>query len=331
MRTARHVLPLAVLLLVAAPAAADGLTRPGEGGPPTPGGVTVFVIDLDDVDDAKLNFTANFYVGLEWHDPRLAHEGPGIEAFPLAEVWHPWVQVLNRQRIWDTLPSVAQVKPDGTVLVEQRYWGQLSQPLDLKEFPFDSQSLSIRLVSAEYGPSDLTFLPGEGEVSGISPKLSVPDWEILGIETEPYVYSPIPGVRERAAYHFTIQAERLTGYYYIKIITPLLFIVAMSWIAFWIDPKESGSQISVSVTSMLTLIAYRFAVGATLPKVSYLTRMDHFILLATVLIFATLVEVVVTSTMAKGGKLEKARRIDRHARWVAPMLLVLVVLRTLVI
>jgi hypothetical protein len=34
-------------------------------------------------------------------------------------------------------------------------------------------------------------------------------------------------------------------------------IVAMSWLVFWIDPKESGSQINVAITTMLTLIAVR--------------------------------------------------------------------------
>jgi hypothetical protein len=34
----------------------------------------------------------------------------------------------------------------------------------------------------------------------------------------------------------------------------------MSWSGFWIDPVNANSQISIAVTSMLTLIAYRYAV-----------------------------------------------------------------------
>jgi hypothetical protein len=67
----------------------------------------------------------------------------------------------------------------------------------------------------------------------------------------------------------------------VKVILPLILIVAMSWIVFWIDPEESGIQISVAITTMLTLIAYRFAVGADLPKFTSWGR--H--LLGTVLFF----------------------------------------------
>ncbi len=65
---------------------------------------------------------------------------------------------------------------------------------------------------------------------------------------------------------------------------------------------------------MLTLIAYRFAIDANLPKVSYLTRMDYFILLSTILVYASLIEVIITSTFAKNEKLSQARALDRQMR-----------------
>ena len=41
--------------------------------------------------------------------------------------------------------------------------------------------------------------------------------------------------------------------YISKIILPLLLIVGMSWLVFWIDPELAGPQISIAVTPMLTL------------------------------------------------------------------------------
>ena len=103
----------------------------------------------------------------------------------------------------------------------------------------------------------------------------------------------------------------------------------MSWVVFWIDPKESGTQISVAITTMLTLIAYRFTVGADLPKVSYLTRIDYFILAATFLVFASLIEAVVTSAYARVGKLNRARVIDRWARILFPTIFILMAFESL--
>jgi hypothetical protein len=112
----------------------------------------------------------------------------------------------------------------------------------------------------------------------------------------------------------TLETRRLSGYYWIKVIAPLILIVAMSWTVNWIDPKDIGTKISITITAMLTLIAYRFAIGATLPKISYLTRMDIFILFSTILIYTSLVTVVLTAALSGKGKLEIAKRIDQVSR-----------------
>ncbi|NOZ22544.1 MAG: hypothetical protein GXP25_15790, partial [Planctomycetes bacterium] len=128
----------------------------------------------------------------------------------------------------------------------------------------------------------------------------------------------------------TFKMKRKAGYYVIKVIIPLVLIVAMSWAVFWIDPKETGANISVAVTAMLTLIAYRFAIGTFLPNVSYLTRLDYFILGSTILVFCTLAHVVVTNTYVTSGNLDHARKRDRWARWIYPSVFVLMTLESLV-
>jgi hypothetical protein len=69
----------------------------------------------------------------------------------------------------------------------------------------------------------------------------------------------------------------------------------MSWVVFWIEPSEPGIQLSIAMTSMLTLIAYRFAVDTQLPRLPYTTRLDTFILTSTLLVFFSLIEALVTT------------------------------------
>jgi hypothetical protein len=85
----------------------------------------------------------------------------------------------------------------------------------------------------------------------------------------------------------------------------------MSWIVFWIDPLESGSQLSVAVTAALTLIAYHIALAGKLPDIPYLTRMDIFLFGSTLMVFSALLEVVITSRLARADRLILARGIDR--------------------
>ncbi len=82
---------------------------------------------------------------------------------------------------------------------------------------------------------------------------------------------------------------------------------------------------------MLTLIAYRFAVGTDLPKVEYMTRLDLFILGSSILVFASLIQVVVTSSLAKSDRLFEARKIDVWCRGLFPVVFVLIALETLLL
>ena len=118
---------------------------------------------------------------------------------------------------------------------------------------------------------------------------------------------------------FSFRAERLFNHYVIKFIIPLILIVAMSWVVFWIDPTESSSQLSVAVTAALTLIAYHIALAGKLPDIPYLTRMDLFLFCSTLIVFAALLEVVITSRLARDGRESLARRWDQVCRFLFPI------------
>jgi cadmium resistance protein CadD (predicted permease) len=97
----------------------------------------------------------------------------------------------------------------------------------------------------------------------------------------------------------------------------------MSWAVFWIDPVTSNSQISIAVTSMLTLIAYRFAVDSQLPRLPYMTRLDAFFLTSTLLVFFSLIEVLVTTILDNNQQTERAKKIDRYCRAIFPVIFAL--------
>jgi nitric oxide reductase large subunit len=80
-----------------------------------------------------------------------------------------------------------------------------------------------------------------------------------------------------------------------------------------------GPRLSVAVTSMLTLVAYRFLLGQKLPPVSYLTRLDYFLLGSTVLVFVALIQVALTGTMNEEGRADRAKAVNRSSRWAFPV------------
>ncbi len=119
---------------------------------------------------------------------------------------------------------------------------------------------------------------------------------------------------------FDAAASRRPQHYLLKVILPLLLIVFMSWAVFWIDPTMGASQISVAVTSVLTLIAYRFAIGNEVPKLPYLTLLDSLILLAPILVCLSLVEVITTTALSMNNRAwSNGKRRRFSGCWNEPM------------
>jgi cadmium resistance protein CadD (predicted permease) len=78
---------------------------------------------------------------------------------------------------------------------------------------------------------------------------------------------------------------------------------------------------------MLTLIAFRLALGSSLPPIPYLTEFDLFTVGATVLVFAALAQAVVTTALWERERKPLAQRLNHISRVLFPVLfLVLLVL-----
>jgi cadmium resistance protein CadD (predicted permease) len=74
---------------------------------------------------------------------------------------------------------------------------------------------------------------------------------------------------------------------------------------------------------MLTLIAYRFAVDTQLPRLPYMTRLDVFFLVGTLLVFLSLIEVLVTTILDNNDQVARAKKLDRYCRVIVPVIFVI--------
>jgi hypothetical protein len=298
-------------------------TPPGAGGQPLTVEGTLFLLDVSKIDGADQSFTADVFMMLRWKDERLASESGGMRRLPVGSIWNPRVQIINQRRIWKTFPESVDVSPDGTVVYRQRYYGQFASALDLRDFPFDRHRFKAQVVIPGYGLDEIEFLPMAEDLGiGRSPQMTAPDWSIGALDVRTAPYAVIPGGREIAGLEGSFEARRHLGFYIGKAFVSVAIIVFMSWVVFWLGPEHVGPRLSVAVTSMLTLIAYRFLLGQSLPPVSYLTRLDFFLLGTTILVFVALIQVALTSATTE----ERAQSINKNSRWIFPVAFLILIL-----
>ena len=301
------------------------IDRPAADSGPTEISAGMWVVDINSIDSAQQSFVADVAVALHWKDSRLAHTSGGVVHYGLEQIWHPRVVIVNETNsVIRMLPETFDVEADGTVLYRQRYVGSFTQPLRLQSFPFDKQDFRVHLVAIRYSPNEIKFVPDQAwvdvglkQAGGIAQSITLLDWTVDKWDIKTLPYTLAPGLIY-SGYVFEFTASRKVEHYILKVILPLILIVMMSWAVFWIDPATSNSQISIAVTSMLTLIAYRFAVDSQLPRLPYMTRLDGLFLTSTLLVFFSLIEVLVTTILDNKQQTERAKKIDRYCRAIFP-------------
>ena len=301
--------------------------RPNASGKSTVVTVRVFLIDIDEIDDVRQRFTVDMFVNLAWQDPRLAlpeeTRSGQIRTISMNAIWTPRALVVNDRGLDPKLPLVADVDELGNVVHRQRLSGELAVDLDLKDFPFDSQTLLVDVISYQYSPDEIQFSADSGMAANLA-AFSVEGWSFGQLETNFDEFSvPAVGV-VRPRVTFTVEAQRNALYYVLTMFLPMSLIVFMSWTAFWIQPNVVPPRIAISTASIFSLIAFGFSIRLSLPRVSYLTRADLFVIGCTLLVFLALGASVIGSRWAGSDRLEQAVRLNAAIRWIYAGLFVVV-------
>jgi hypothetical protein len=254
---------------------------------------------------------------VRWRDLRLsaAERGESLDECTVRyrDIWHPFLDIINQREIDAHYDDLVEVDPDGSVTYLQRFSGTLASPLELQDFPFDRQTVSIQLASFAHGPDEIDLIVDESLTTrreGLAPA----GWQIADVVTELSTEKFATADISLARLEHKVVIDRKPHYYVWNVFVPLTLIVFMAWTVFWIDPENFGPQVGVSTAAALTLIAFLLSTRQLLPRVEYLTRADVVILGSAVLVFFCLGEAVLTSNLSAGGRHTLALSIDRWSR-----------------
>lgn len=297
--------------------------RPDANGGPTQVTASFIVADLLGVDDVNQQLDLDLIGNFSWTDPRLT----GLEGcrFNVSQVWFPPLLLYNSSNLREKRTQARNqvlVGANGKVSYAQRYTGQISSYHNLRDFPFDTQKFLI-----EIGPislnSDQLQLIADNENTWISKRLNIEGWAVEGVNLVSEEYFLKQMDQDVSVLALTIDAKRDQDYYVYRVLLLLGFVVAMSWIIFWIPPSRFEFQIGLGATAMLTVIAFNLSVSSSLPRLGYLTIMDKILAVSIGLVFLTIVEALVTGLLVLKKQEELAVKIDKVSRFLFPAALII--------
>lgn len=292
--------------------------------------VGLFIVEMPEIDPVNNTFRVEAFMDLMWCDPRLAFDAEtafrGRKIYleetaraVLAQIWWPDVTIVNEVESRQIENEELIIRPDGTVEYQERFSANLEAHYDLEQFPFDEQTLEIELESFVWSSEFLQFHQKEKQI-GFSTEFELPEWHTEDVKTH---IREVQEVRDRAPFSelvMEVHISRRSGFFIWKILLPLMVLVSISWSVFWMIGDGLADRMSVSLTGVLTVVAYQFIIVADLPRVPYFTFMDVVLTLSFTTIALTVVENVYVNVLYLRDKEARAVHIDSTCRWLFPVL-----------
>eukprot|EP00656_Telonema_subtile_P013572 TRINITY_DN16897_c0_g1_i2.p1 TRINITY_DN16897_c0_g1~~TRINITY_DN16897_c0_g1_i2.p1 ORF type:complete len:447 (-),score=98.59 TRINITY_DN16897_c0_g1_i2:217-1557(-) len=239
------------------------------------------IMSLADVNTVNQSFFCDFLLTCTWFEPTLKGIKLGQVDWDL--VFDPQIDIRNAfdiQLMSQPFGSPQSTRLDettGAVTYIMRFKGILSEPMELEVFPFDHQALHIQVCTQGLGEDRITLYSTVGSMT----EVFLPDWEI---EPQPTVFSLLtdPGNSIHGAryseLHINVHAKRRESYYIWNVGLIVLAIVSLSFTSFSIPPTEVEGRLTINLTLLLTAMAFKFVIAASLPVVAYLTPLDKYLL-----------------------------------------------------
>ena len=297
---------LAALLCLLSPAIASAgdvahadslLIPPQVDGKPVPVRVGIFLNNLIDVDEVKELFHISGYLFMTWKDPRLVFYPRSVaeqREYTPDEIWIPSLLMINATAARDKVTVNIKGDPDGTIHYIELFKAELTTSFFLEPFPFDNQSLEI-FLQPFLDERDTVAMVYDEPNSGVGtePFVELAQWKILGFNASQQTRELGRTGKKIPELEIDLQVQRRSRYYIWKVFLPLIVMVAIAYSAFWIKIGDYYTQISITLTAILTEIAFLFAISSSLPKVPYLTFIDAFFLVSFVFSFVSMLELVV--------------------------------------
>ncbi|XP_063541463.1 glutamate-gated chloride channel isoform X5 [Cydia strobilella] len=281
--------------------------------------INIFVRTITTISDIKMEYSVQLTFREQWLDERLKFNNLGgrLKYLTLTEanrVWMPDLFFSNEKEGHFhniIMPNVyIRIFPNGNVLYSIRISLTLSCPMNLKLYPLDKQTCSLRMASYGWTTDDLVFLWKEGDPVQVVKNLHLPRFTLEKFLTD-YCNSKT-NTGEYSCLKVDLLFKREFSYYLIQIYIPCCMLVIVSWVSFWLDQGAVPARVSLGVTTLLTMATQSSGINASLPPVSYTKAIDVWTGVCLTFVFGALLEFALVNYASRSDmhreNMKKTRR-----------------------
>jgi len=166
------------------------------------------------------------------------------------------------------------------VCLRMEVTGTFREQFELRSFPMDAQPLNILITS--HNRKDILTLHGDDDKESSRNRT---EFMILNeFELSPVCFCSAKTNHDYHAGYPLLYAgvivSRNYGYYLWNVFLPTFLITLMSVTTFSVPLEDVSDRCGVILTLVLTSVAYKFIVSQGLPKISYCTFLDSYVMIS---------------------------------------------------
>jgi len=283
--------------------------------------------NLSAIDEVKENWQMSGLLIAKWSDPNLRYSAGGhgelYRDLPTT-IWKPSFEFTNEVTPTNLRFVDLYAKPDGTVVYTQAFNATLATDLDLRRFPFDAQRLPI-VVQARGDDLDRTILKFDPSDSALPKQgyAGLAQW--VPVSLTAHLGTVAGSVSRSSDVEFSLKVQRKPKSYILKFIVPLLLLVIISWVTFWLSHEEfkTREQLQSAVSTLLIIVAFNITATSLLPRTDYITYIDA--LLFTCFIFVIIaIAAIVGMHLVQNRSEQRALLVRRVAGVALPISFIIV-------
>ena len=255
------------------------------------------IVSLSDLDTVGQKFTCDVWIIATWRAAPL----PPNE-------WSPRLHFRNALTILEREDRASR-DTEGNNHYKMRIRGVFAEQFDLREFPYDRQSLQLNLSSHRPFPSSdqggghephagvqllvdrSVAQPGRLQLQNVTFAAST-RLEKVHFSTGHTPRAISTSGTEYPLCVIAVPFTRRVSYFHLNVILPLFLIVCVGFSAWAVDRENVDGRLEATISCIIATTTYKYMVASALPQLPYLTLLDYYVVwcvftLATVVLAIT--------------------------------------------
>ncbi|XP_023344150.1 glycine receptor subunit alpha-4 isoform X2 [Eurytemora carolleeae] len=290
-----------------------------------------------DVDEKAQIVSLETTLRLYWKDPRISPKAEYLESFDsmgnyttlnpslASKIWMPDIFIdqakVLRAPSYFIQPASLRVYNDSLIRYSSRINFDVACNMDFHRYPVDEQYCEIKFESfgLQSNQIQLGWIPNSMDVNQ---NITLAQFhfrvKLMDSYSTDYYDVSYPGLI------LQLHLTRVIGYHIVQTYIPSTVFVVLAWMGMFIPVESVPGRVGMGMTTMLTLTAMFSSTRQNVPKVSYISVLDIWMLICMIFVFSTMAEFTVVIVLVRQGKKEFSEQFQMVSRFMLPCFFLLV-------